>query len=52
MIDNTKEKYIKINNNKETQVKETKGWELPVEINLSNNTSIFNVKNVLQTILL
>ena len=44
MIDNTKEKYIKINNNKETQVKETKGWELPVEINLSNNTSIFNVK--------
>lgn len=44
VIDNTKEKYIKINNNKEIQVKETKGWELPVEINLSNNTSIFNVK--------
>jgi type III restriction enzyme len=44
VIDNTKERYIKINNNKEAQVKETKGWELPVEINLSNNTSIFNVK--------
>ena len=44
VIDNTKEKYIKINNNKEIQIKETKGWELPVEINLSNNTSIFNVK--------
>ena len=44
VIDNTKEKYNKINETKDIRIKEIQAWDLPEEINFSNNCSFLKTK--------